>query len=160
MANLVQDLSPVTKGVVLLLSSYILYQTVKYLIQVRRHGSFIRKHGCKPLPTYPHRDPILGLDLFLENGKLSKTGGFWDRLIERYLSQDAWTFSQLTTGTRIINTAEPENIKAMLATQFHEFELPPRRKEVRVFYFLFRTCLLTSSEASAYVLVPGFTELY
>jgi hypothetical protein len=119
MATFLQDLSPVNKGIVSCLVLYTIYWIVQYSIKLHRQDAIIRKKGCKPVRKYPHRDPVLGLDIFLENAKLLKTGGFW-------------TFSQLLMGDRIINTTEPENIKAILATQFHEFELPPRRKDVRV----------------------------
>jgi hypothetical protein len=132
MATFLQDLSPVNKGIVSCLVLYTIYWIVQYSIKLRRQDAIIRKKGCKPVRKYPHRDPVLGLDIFLENAKLLKTGGFWDRTRERYLSLNTWTFSQLLMGDRIINTTEPENIKAILATQFHEFELPPRRKDVRV----------------------------
>ncbi|KAE9365333.1 putative cytochrome P450 [Stipitochalara longipes BDJ] len=128
MATFLEDLSPVTKGIASSLFLYIIYWTVQYSIKLRRQNAIIRQKGCKPVRSYPHRDPILGLDIFLENAKLGKTGGLWDRARERYLSLNTWTFSQLLLGDRIINTTEPENIKAILATQFHEFELPPRRK--------------------------------
>lgn len=130
MAILLQDLSLTSKGILAFFALYIVYQIVRLSAQFRRHNSIIYKNGCKPVATYPHRDPIFGLDIFLENSKLSKTGGFWDRVRERYLALDCWTFSQLLLGSRVINTAEPENIKALLATQFKDFELPPRRKEV------------------------------
>jgi hypothetical protein len=122
MAILLQDLSLTSKGILAFFALYIVYQIVRLSAQFHRHNSIIYKNGCKPVATY--------LDIFLENSKLSKTGGFWDRVRERYLTLDCWTFSQLLLGSRVINTAEPENIKALLATQFKDFELPPRRKEV------------------------------
>jgi hypothetical protein len=121
------------------LSLYIVYHIVQRAIKLRRQSLIIRENGCKPVATYPHRDPILGLDLFLENSKLARTGGMWDRVRERYLSLNTWTFSQLLLGARLITTAEPENIKAILATQFKDFELPPRRKEVRIFNQTFQS---------------------
>jgi hypothetical protein len=132
MATFLQDLSPTSTGILAFLSLYIIYQIVQRSITFRRHNAIIRKNGCKPIATYHHREPILGLDIFLENSKLSKTGGLWDRVRERYLALNSWTFSILLLGTKVINTAEPENIKAILANQFREFELPPRRKEVRI----------------------------
>lgn len=49
-------------------------------------------------------------------------------VLARYTRMGTYTWTQLFLGDRVINTAEPENIKAILATQFKEFELPPRRK--------------------------------
>jgi len=131
-----QDLSPAGKGIASCLLLSIIYWTAQYSIKLRRKNAIIQKKGCKPLRSYAHRDPVFGLDLFFENAALTKTGGFWDRMQERYLALNGWTFSLLLLGDRVINTAEPENIKAILATQFHEFELPPRRKDVCVLHAL------------------------
>ncbi|KAF8862692.1 putative cytochrome P450 [Acephala macrosclerotiorum] len=109
-------------------STYFIYRLALYVIAAQRRNKIIRDNGCKPYKNYPHKDPIFGFDLFFENSKLSKTGGFLDKICERYARQNTWTYSQLLLGERVINTAEPENIKAILATQFKDFELPPRRK--------------------------------
>jgi len=128
MATFLQDLPPSTAGIAFFISMYILYRIVKYAVRLHRCNMIIRKNGCKRIPSYPHRDPIFSLDLFFKNSKPSKTGKFLQRFEERYLSLNAWTFSQLLLGVEMINTAEPQNIKALLATQFREFELAGRRK--------------------------------
>ena len=46
----------------------------------------------------------------------------------RYGIVGATTFTAQLPGQQFIQTAEPENIKAMLATQFKDFELPAIRK--------------------------------
>ena len=130
MESFLQDLSLARKGIVSCLLLSFTYWTVQCFIKLRRKNAIIQEKGCKPLRSYAHRDPVFGLDLFFENAGLLRTGGFWDRMRERYLAQNGWTFSALLLGDRIVNTAEPENIKAILATQFHDFELPPRRKDV------------------------------
>ncbi len=127
MATVVQNLPPSIAGILFFLSLYILYRIGQYAIVARRRNLIRREKGCKAVPSYPHRDPF-GIDLFLENSRLLKNGGFLSRVLERYLSLNAWTFSVLISGVRMINTAEPENIKAILATQFREFELPKGRK--------------------------------
>ncbi|KAE8454401.1 hypothetical protein EG329_000023 [Mollisiaceae sp. DMI_Dod_QoI] len=109
-------------------STFVLYRLALYAIGVQRRNKIIREKRCKPYKNYPHKDPIFGFDLFFENARLSKQGGLLDKICERYARLDTYTFSQLLLGERMINTAEPENIKAILATQFKDFELPPRRK--------------------------------
>lgn len=157
MAILLQDLSPTFKGVLAFVALYIVYWIVQRSVQFQHHSSIIFKNGCKPVATYPHRDPIFGLDLFLENSKLSRTGGLWDRTRERYLALNCWTFSQLLLGNRVINTAEPENVKALLATQFKEFELPPRRKEV---YFPTPCHLYGMGLFVAWLFIPAVEEAH
>lgn len=131
MATFLHQLSPSSIAILSFFSIYLIYRIIQQSIKVHRQNLIIRKNGCKPIASYHHRDPIFGLDLFLANLKLARSGGMWDGFRERYISLDRWTFSQLFLGDRIITTAEPENIKAMLATQFHDFGLPPRRKDVR-----------------------------
>lgn len=109
-------------------STLFIYQLVLYVIRVQGRNRIIRDNGCKPYKKYPHKDPIFGLDLLLENVELSKTGGFLDKISERYARLNTYTFSQLLLRREVINTSEPENVKAILATQFKDFSLPPTRK--------------------------------
>lgn len=136
MAPFLQDISPSITGIFFFLALYILFRAVQHAIMFHRRNLISRKKGCKAVPSYPHRDPIWGFDLFLENSRLFKTGGFLKRVQERFLSLNTWTFSVLNLGVRMINTAEPENIKAILATQFREFELPKGRKTVSILFLL------------------------
>lgn len=126
-----QERSATVIGLVLLGGSYLLYAIVQRLITGHRHSTLIRENGCKPIPGYAHKDPILGLDIFWENFKLSKTGGFMERVRQRYagINGGANTFSFLLLGERVVNTAEPENIKTILATKFKDFNLSDRRKD-------------------------------
>lgn len=107
---------------------YTFHRLTKYGLALRRRSLISRKHGCKPFPRFHHSDPIFGLDVFFENVKLLKRGEFLDRIEGRYLEMKSWTYTQLLLGDPIIQTAEPENIKAILATQFKDFPLPSRRK--------------------------------
>jgi len=111
---------------------FIFYQLVKYVIQYQRRSAIIRNKGCKPLRSYPHKDPILGLDLFFLNVGLVKSGKFLPGVRERFEKIPGWTYSQLLLGTKLINTVEPENIKAILATQFKDFGMPSTRTDAVV----------------------------
>ncbi|TVY36228.1 Cytochrome P450 monooxygenase [Lachnellula subtilissima] len=127
--DVLQHRSPAVVVAAGLGSLYILYLFVQATITSHRRYLLSRKHGCKPVPSYPHKDPIFGLDVFVKNYKLSNTGGFLDDVKRKYEKViGGYTFTQLVLGERVILTAEPENIKAILATQFKDFELPPRRK--------------------------------
>jgi len=108
---------------------YVLYLLVQIAVTINQRSLISRKYGCKAIPGYPHKDPVFGVEMFFRNLRLSKNGGFLEDLRNRYeKTVGAYTFTQLTLGERMILTAEPENIKAVLATQFKDFELPPRRK--------------------------------
>lgn len=105
--------------------SYIIFILIQKIVIAIQRSRFARERGCKPIPSYSHKEPIFGLDIFLENVELSKTGGFMERVRERYagIRGGVHTYTQLILGDRAINTSEPENIKAILATQFKDFEL-------------------------------------
>ncbi|KAK0105094.1 hypothetical protein ONS95_004543 [Cadophora gregata] len=160
MSTFLENRSPVTLGLLALTSLYTIYHLTLYLITAHRRNLISRKHNCQPIPAYPHKDPIFGLDLFLENSRVIKLGQFLPAVQARYTLLNAHTWSQLFLGERVINTAEPENIKAILATQFKEFELPPRRKVA--FHPTFGHGIFTTDgkewEASRALLRPNFTR--
>lgn len=115
--------------VIFFLVGVVAHNLINRFISYQRHSKIIKEKGCKPYVKYPHRDPIFGLDLFKENGRLTKEGRLLAGIQERYqrINGGVNTFSQLLLGTEAINTAEPENIKAILATQFKDFSLAQRR---------------------------------
>jgi hypothetical protein len=137
---------------------YLLVRFVQYGLVARRRSIFARQNGCQPVPKYPHKEPIFGLDMFWENIKLSKNGGVLEELRLRYKMMGVNTYTHLILGDRNIMTCEPENIKAVLATQFKDFDLPPRRKDA--FAPIFGRGIFTTDghewEASRALLRPSF----
>jgi cytochrome P450 len=85
---------------------------------------------------YPHTDRILGTDFLFENLKALKEGNFLPMVQDRYrrLGVNTWQ-SQMLRRT-YLQTSDPENVKAILATQFKEFILPRSRSTMaKVFGF-------------------------
>jgi hypothetical protein len=164
LTTFLQERSPSILALLLLSGSYVVYSLLQRTITVYRHSTIIKENGCKPIPSYPHKDPVFGLDLFIENFGLSKNGGLVDRVRERFQSVNGGvnTFTQLILGERVINTCEPENIKAILATQFKDFSLPPRRKNA--LHPVFGHGIFTTDdkewEASRALLRPSFARSY
>ncbi|KAL5325275.1 hypothetical protein ACEPPN_006400 [Leptodophora sp. 'Broadleaf-Isolate-01'] len=162
MSTLIDSHSPITLALLALTSIYIIYHLTLTLITAHRRRIIIQKHNCKPPPSYPHTDPIFGLDIFFSNARLARDGFFMETVFSRYklFGPSIYTFTQLFLGSRIINTASPENIKAILATQFKEFELPPRRK--RAFRPTFGHGIFTTDgrewEDSRALLRPNFAR--
>jgi hypothetical protein len=79
--------------------------------------------------SYPHKDPVLGLDGFVEGAnKLLMAGGFVRRTWERYglvnngVNNTSW-------ASVLSLPASPKISKAVLATKFSGFEFPERRKD-------------------------------
>src|SRR4051812_40388792 len=91
---------------------YVLISFAKWMANHFRQSAMIKKHGCKLPKKYPHKDPIFGLDVFLENVKFSRDGGFLEQSRNRFRRLECRTFLQLMLGRTLIQTCEPENIKA------------------------------------------------
>src|SRR6266487_1095016 len=106
MLQLLEDRSPTAIALLGLGGAYFVFLLVQFGITNRRQSLIIRKNDCKPPPKYPHSDPIFGFDLFIENAKLSRKGGFLERLMERYqnINGGVWTYSFLLNGNRMITT--------------------------------------------------------
>lgn len=139
---------------------WLIFQSISYATRVRKYNKIICAKGCLPCKTYPHKDPILGLDLFIENLRLLNKGGILEKFSERYYQQNTWTYTQLLFREKVINTADPENIKAILATQFTDFQHSPRRKAA--FYPTFGHGIFTTDgaewEFSRALLRPNFVR--
>ena len=79
-----------------------------------------RQNGCLPPPTYPHKDPILGLDLVLKENTLVETNLYLFG-VQECLRKYGNTLFEKLLGWWVIVTDEPENIKAMLATNAEDW---------------------------------------
>ena len=87
------------------------------------------RNGCQPPPKYAHLDPILGLDLFLDQAKAMKRGDT-GRIERARFSKYGKTFQANSWGTKIIYTMEPTNIQAILAQSFDHFGVEPMRLHI------------------------------
>ena len=152
--------SNAVRAVLVLGGAYLLVKIFQWIATYSQRASFIRKNGCKPPKKYPLRDPILGLDVFLENVKLSNNGGYLARARERFNELEAKTFSIIMLGRTITHTCEPDNVKAILATNFKDFDMPPTRKAA--LNPIFGHGIFTTDgpewEASRALLRPSFTR--
>ncbi|KAJ2894835.1 Cytochrome P450 52A5 [Zalerion maritima] len=84
--------------------------------------------GCTPPARYPHKDPILGIDLFNAALKALKSNHLLD-LFHKQCQTIAATFSYSSLGTDAIMTVEPENMKAVLQTNFEDWPIMGPRKD-------------------------------
>jgi len=105
-----------------LLVSYYLYSQATRLIADSR---FRRAHGCLPPKQYPQAERLIGLGLFLQRLKDGKNNNLLPRSIERFQNTGS-TFSFALMGETMYSTIDPENVKAILATQFEDFDLGQR----------------------------------
>jgi cytochrome P450 len=74
------------------------------------------------VPVYPHKDPILGLDLVLQAVPRLKSYTAIQWISER-LAKYGTHYHVTLTGEWILLTDEPENIKAILGTKFDDFPI-------------------------------------
>ncbi|KAL8882950.1 MAG: hypothetical protein Q9198_000126 [Flavoplaca austrocitrina] len=87
-----------------------------------QHRRFQQLHECRPPPALPQYDTILGIDLMLENFRSWKADQLLDRMQSRF-QRVGNTYSAKLAGQRITFTVEPENIKAIFADQFNDFDI-------------------------------------
>ena len=98
----------------------------RWAVSLIRVHQFKRKMGCKPAAQWGQLDPVLGIDQF----RIFKQNALERRVLEgltqRYLTTDRHTQTLRLMGRSLVMTCEPENVKAVLATKFHDFGLGSR----------------------------------
>lgn len=87
-----------------------------------RNSGKARSLGCGSVSVYPHKDPILGLDLVWQQLRLRKTHTLLEGFIDRF-QKYGHTHYELVLGQRIIVTDDAENVKTMLATKFEDWPI-------------------------------------
>ncbi|QWU87126.1 hypothetical protein CA3LBN_001391 [Candidozyma haemuli] len=85
------------------------------------------KSGASSAPHF--NDHTFGFWFTREVLRRRKNGELPNLFLELYNKMKADTFSLRATGTRRICTRDPENIKAVLGTQFNDFSLGLRHKQ-------------------------------
>ncbi len=101
-------------------------QICQALYAYQARSSLARKNNCKAPKKYPHKDPILGLDLFYAIVQSAKKGRLLESLVERHRSYGR-TFQTISFGRTVINTTEPKILSAVLATASDNFGVGPIR---------------------------------
>ncbi|OLN96597.1 Cytochrome P450 52A5 [Colletotrichum chlorophyti] len=104
----------------LALPARMLYNKAQYLLKMRAKS-------CAPAPSFPHKDPVLGSDWVRHSLAEQKTHTlleFWETVFDK-LGNTWWV---KTPTTWVIMTAEPENLKAILASAWTDWPVTgPRR---------------------------------
>lgn len=96
------------------------------VLQKFRQRNTAKQWGCQS----PTRAPsgFYGLSAFSQLAKAFQESRLVEHIAGRY-AEYGRTFQQTSLGVSAISTIEPENLKAMLATQFNDFCLGTRRRE-------------------------------
>ncbi|KUJ07753.1 cytochrome P450 alkane hydroxylase-like protein [Mollisia scopiformis] len=98
----------------------LVFYLVRKFFQQRAYENTILKHGCSPPPQYQHKDPILGIDLFLSTVRSISAGNSFihsQSLFGKY----GKTFETNSFGKRVLLTMDSENIHAILVTLQRKF---------------------------------------
>ncbi|ORY67418.1 putative N-alkane-inducible cytochrome P450 [Pseudomassariella vexata] len=135
---------------------YVLCRSIVESLEARR---FSKKHGCQPAPRIHQSSLLFGLDLFkkLKHDIENRT-----RLEEntRYaLVTGNRTSTAVVLGQSFVSTTDPENVKAVLATNFNDYGIGPR---ISAFGPLLGRGIFTADdvhwEHSRALIRPGFTR--
>ncbi|KAB8273783.1 cytochrome P450 [Aspergillus minisclerotigenes] len=120
---------------------------------------FKKRHGCLPPPRDHHKDPVLGLDEVRSMLRVFREDYLMEYTLEKY-RRHGNTFATSVLGDDDIFTAEPENIKTILAVKFKQFELGETRR--RTFHPLLGDGIFAADgpqwEHSRTLLRPSFTR--
>ena len=111
------------------LGAYITYRALTSFLRERRYAIEAARLGCKPPPLQPNRW-LYGIDRVWEGLQADRAMDFTNLLVRRYAAMNNKTHHYHIFGMTGIATADPKNVQAVLATQFHDFSLGVLRRDV------------------------------
>lgn len=103
------------------ISYFLVTKLVNYIEAVR----FSKAHGCKPVVRIPQSERILGYQMVQQQLQEKKNKILLSSGQKRY-DQYGDTFQFTASGLTFVTTIDPENVKAVLATNFKDFGLGHR----------------------------------
>lgn len=142
-----------TRYAILAFFCFLIYKVISHVVAVRKFRRFAEQHGCKEplditLPSFPP-----GWERLRRVLDLKKSG---EDILDDILVPDFKDAStvQVTAfdGSHMVNTVEPANLQAMLATQFKDFEVGKRRHGA--FGPLLGNSIFTSDGACLILIIP------
>lgn len=117
-----------TQALIGLTLLYTIYHCISALDLWNRRRTFKREQGVQDAPRLPQKDPILGLDLFLENIASLKNHTLLETTASRFRDTGFNTFRLVALGRHMHATLEPENLKTIQAVDHKKWGLGTRRK--------------------------------
>ncbi|TQV93296.1 hypothetical protein V2A60_010274 [Cordyceps javanica] len=103
------------------------YRVLRYLTAWRVLGRAYASHGCERPAAYRHKDPVLGLDALFDAIAAARESRFTTSSARLFREIGANTYFTWIQGQQTIHTAEPDNIKCMLATQWRDYSIATRQ---------------------------------
>jgi hypothetical protein len=129
--------------VVVALACAFIYGVISKLLVYVQGRRFAKAHGCKPPKAYPQAETIVGYGMYKEAARNGDLGCVLSQGYERFQKLGN-TFSATIMFTSFVATTDPENIKAILATNFKDYALGGR---LRAFYPLLGRGIFTTDGA-------------
>jgi hypothetical protein len=96
------------------------YSFILSVVQDRRSASVGARLGCKPAPKLKNTWPF-GIEHLLQMKAADKAQQFPRYLVSRFARMENKTHEHNIIGSKGFMTCDPENIKALLATQSNDY---------------------------------------
>ncbi|KAJ9218941.1 hypothetical protein DTO207G8_9094 [Paecilomyces variotii] len=112
--------------VIIAIAFYAIFTILRSIQQFNRHRKNAKALGCQPAPQ--GRPGFYGIPAFLKLARAVREKRSVEFMAEQYELYGN-TFAQKILGRHLVTTIEPENLKALLATQFNDFRLGNRHRE-------------------------------
>lgn len=94
-------------------------------VQIQRNA-FAKQNQCKPIARYPHKDPILGLDVFIQDVKSMQNRTYIESLRNRF-TRFGRMWQCTSFGQDWVFSMEPDNIQAVFSRDFEIWAAEPIR---------------------------------
>ena len=104
------------------------YHTYRHLTIGASRRRFIASKGCKPIPKWGNKDPILGLAFLSPTYKAFREHRNLESVKKRFDLLGVNTVHITILTRTFVATIEPENLKCVLASEFRNFSLGKERK--------------------------------
>lgn len=105
---------------------YVTYFLLQFVQQSYQRRKFVKARQC--LPAREGSGGFFGITPFIRLAKAVREKRWVEYIADQY-GVNGTTFTQVVLGKRMISTIDPENLKAILATQFNDFSLGTRHRE-------------------------------
>jgi hypothetical protein len=129
-----------------------------YFINLQRFKNLARANGCQPPRKYAHKDPVFGLDVFIQEGKMFGEHTFFPTTIQRY-EQNGTTFETKSLGKQNICSCKPDNLQSVFATNAKDWGVSYRLPALKDYFGCgFLTTDGVEWEHSRALLTPSFTR--
>ena len=111
---------------------YTLYYVHWQLTVGASRRRLIKEHGCKPIASHPGLNDfphsLFGWSLFRTQSSSYRARKFLETTRKRFKSLNTRTLNLQILHRNFVMTIEPENLKALMATNFKSFNLADNRK--------------------------------